>query len=167
MRNVLAPSRRCADFADRAGWAFARPRVHRCVGDLRSVPVSSQPRPSSVFCISQIRGRGVEVVALEPPHRHVLHAELLGGLEPGFAGDHLTAAAGDDGLLPAEATDAGGDVGDGRVVLARVRRGAEQPGDRDDLDRRRGGGGLGQADASWLRTLSRLEGVWDGWLVSK
>lgn len=39
-------------------------------------------------------------------------------------------------------------VRDGRVVLARVRRGAEQPRDRDDLDRRRGGGGLGQADAS-------------------
>ena len=80
------------------------------------------------------------------------NAQLLRGLEPGVAGDHLTGAAGDDGLLPAEAADAGGDVRYGRIVLARVGRGAEQPGDRDDLDRRRGGGGLGQADASWWRS---------------
>jgi hypothetical protein len=61
------------------------------------------------------RHRG-QVVAVEPPDGHLGHAELLGGLQPGVAGDHLTGAAGDDGLLPAEAAQAGRDVGDGRVV---------------------------------------------------
>ena len=55
-------------------------------------------------------------------------------------------------------------VGDCRVVVARVRRGAEQPGDRDDLDRRRGGGGLSQAEASCWRSGAAWKDARTGWL---
>jgi hypothetical protein len=79
---------------------------------------------------------GGQVVAVEPPNRHLGHAEFLGGLEPGVTGDYFTGTARDNGLLPAEAAQAGRDVGDGGVVAARVGGGAEELGDRNGLDRR-------------------------------
>lgn len=82
-------------------------------------------------------GDGVDVGAVEPPHGDFHHPELLRGLEARVAGDHLAGAACDDGLLPAEAAQARGDVGDRGVVLTRVGRGAEQTGGQDELDRRR------------------------------
>ncbi len=79
------------------------------------------------------RGR-VEVAPVEPDDGDSRVPELLGSLEPRVAGDDLARALGDDGLLPAEAADRGGDVGDGFVVAARVRRAAVEPLDRDQLD---------------------------------
>ena len=93
-------------------------------------------------------GRRSQVVAVEPPDRHLGHAQALGGLQPGVAGDDLARAAGDDGLLPAEAAQAGRDVGDGVVVAAGVGRAAEEAVDRDRLDGR----------GSWLVQVELQDG---------
>ena len=55
-------------------------------------------------------GDGVDAGAVEPPHGDFHQPELLRGLEARVAGDHLAGAACDDGLLPAEAAQARGDV---------------------------------------------------------
>jgi hypothetical protein len=82
-------------------------------------------------------GDGVEVRAVDAPHGDLGHAEVLRGQEARVAGDHLTGAPSDDGLLPAEPAKGRGDVGDRGVVLTRVGRGTEELVDRDQLDRRR------------------------------
>ena len=67
-------------------------------------------------------GDGIEVGAVEPPHRHGLHPEALRGLEASVPRDDLAGAARHDGLLPAEPAQGRGDVGDRGVVEARVAR---------------------------------------------
>jgi hypothetical protein len=105
-------------------------------------------------------GDGVDVGAVEPPHGDFHHPELLRGLEARVAGDHLAGAACDDGLLPAEAAQARGDVRDRGVVQTRVGRGTEEAGGRDELDRRRRG--LRHRN-SGRKVGSRLEfGAWSG-----
>ena len=84
-------------------------------------------------------GDGVDAGAVEPPHGDFHQPELLRGLEARVAGDDLAGATCYDGLLPAEAAQARGDVGDRGVVLTRVGGGAEELAGRDDLDRRREG----------------------------
>ncbi len=86
--------------------------------------------------IGQIVGNRLQVIALEPPHRDLGHAELLRGLQARVAGDDLARWTGDDRLLPAEATNACGDVRNGLVIPPRVGRRAVQPGDFNGLDRR-------------------------------
>ncbi len=72
---------------------------------------------------------------------------------------YLSGAAGNDGLLPPEASKARADVRDGVVVAARVGRRAEEPGDRDGLDRR----GSWRVQGGHLSTVgSRLEVCLDG-----
>jgi hypothetical protein len=55
-------------------------------------------------------GDGVDVEAVEPPHGDLHEPEMLRGFEARVAGDHIAGAACDDGLLPAEAAQARGDV---------------------------------------------------------
>ena len=82
-------------------------------------------------------GDRVEVRAFEPPRGDLGHADVLRGQEARVDGDHLTGAAGDDGLLPFEPAEGSGNVGDRGVVLTRVGRGTEERVDRYHLDRRR------------------------------
>jgi hypothetical protein len=127
---------RRVDVVGRVADAFERVFPLQLLEDLHElglVPLGVLVRTVVGDCV----GERVEVAPLEPPHGHLGHAEALGGLQARIAGDHLTAAAGDDRLLPAEPADAGRYVRDGRIVAAGVGGRAEQPGDRNRLNRRR------------------------------
>jgi hypothetical protein len=105
--------------------------------------------------------RRIEVAAVEPGHGHLAEPERLRRLEPRVAGDDLPARPRHDRLPEAEPPDGRRDVRDRWVVLARVRRRAEEPLDPDRLDAELRGLQVHEVSPSGTG-LTWREGAWTG-----